>query len=90
MTLEGIQTHVRVSSHGEPGLVENSINSMTGGDDQDGHPEHHHDDVVEHLDVIGTQIPFTLLSYPSSESFLIDSQIGAFSNLTNAANSIIM
>ena len=55
MTLEGIQAHDRVSSHGEPGFVENSINSMTGGDDRDGHPEHHHDDVVEHLDVIGMQ-----------------------------------
>jgi hypothetical protein len=55
MMLEGLQTDVRVSSHGEPGLIENSINSMTGDHDQDGHPEHHHDDVVEHLDVIGMQ-----------------------------------
>jgi len=49
-TLDGPQTNVRISSHGEPGLVENSISSITGDDDQ---PEHHHDDVVEHLDVIG-------------------------------------
>lgn len=53
ITLEGLQTTVRVSSRGEPGLIESSINSMTGDNDQDGHPEHHHDDVVEHLDVIG-------------------------------------
>lgn len=66
--LEGIQTDIRVSSHGEPGLIENSINSMAADNDQD---EHHHDDVVEHLDVI-------------------DPQIGAFSNLTNAANAIII
>ena len=52
-TPEGLQADVRVSSHREPGLIESSINSMASDHDQDGHPEHHHDDVVEHLDVIG-------------------------------------
>ncbi|KAF8205070.1 hypothetical protein BJ912DRAFT_840380 [Pholiota molesta] len=70
MTIEGLQTELRMASQGEPGLIENSINSHTdGGDDADA--DHHHDDVVDHLDVI-------------------DSQIGAFSNLTNAANSIVI
>jgi hypothetical protein len=53
MTIEGLQTELRMASQGEPGLIENSINSHTdGGDDADA--DHHHDDVVDHLDVIGT------------------------------------
>ena len=64
ITLDGPQTVVRISSHSEPGLIENSINSITSGDDQDGHPEHHHDDVVEHLDVIGTQHIYSLVLSP--------------------------
>jgi hypothetical protein len=51
MTHDGPQANVRISSHGEPGLVEHSINSIASEDDE--RPEHHHDDVVEHLDVIG-------------------------------------
>ncbi|KAF9476510.1 hypothetical protein BDN70DRAFT_812160 [Pholiota conissans] len=60
-----------MSSQGEPGLIENSINlshTDAGGDEDE---DHHHDDVVDHLDVI-------------------DSQIAAFSNLTNTANSIVI
>ncbi|KAF8974464.1 hypothetical protein BDZ97DRAFT_25191 [Flammula alnicola] len=56
MTIEGLQTDLRMSSHGEPGLIENSINlSHTDGEDNED-TEHHHDDVVEHLDVIDPQI----------------------------------
>lgn len=53
MTIEGLQTELRMASQGEPGLIANSINSHTdGGDGADA--DHHHDDVVDHLDVIGT------------------------------------
>lgn len=51
MTLEGLQTDVRMSSLGEPGRIEQSINESMLDDEAD--REHHHDDVVDHLDVIG-------------------------------------
>jgi len=53
--MEGQQSDVR-SSHGDHGLVESSINLSFEGDlSNDGSDpfHHHHDDVVEHLDVIG-------------------------------------
>jgi len=74
-TIEGLQANVIMDpSSGEPGRIESTLSLP--------HPQlegqelrivdvHHHDDIVEHLDVI-------------------DSQIGAVSSLTNAANAIIM
>ncbi|KDR83644.1 hypothetical protein GALMADRAFT_56550 [Galerina marginata CBS 339.88] len=86
MTIEGLQTDIQVSSHGEPGLVENSINLSHTDGDWEG--DHHHDDVVEHLDVIGAyMLPVSLdglITFPP------DSQVGVVSNLTNAANAIII
>ncbi|PPQ77440.1 LOW QUALITY PROTEIN: hypothetical protein CVT25_011022 [Psilocybe cyanescens] len=72
VTIGGLQTGLRLSSrlssNGELGLVENSINLSDMDEENE---DHHHDDVVEHLDVI-------------------DSQVGVISNLTNAANSILI
>jgi hypothetical protein len=52
MTIEGALTDVRVSSHVDPGIVESSIDISTD-DEGSQFSGHHHDDVVEHLDVIG-------------------------------------
>lgn len=54
--------------------------------------EHHHDDIVEHLDVIGKSLS---LLFACSVLFNImsvtpDPQVATVSNLTNAANSILM
>jgi hypothetical protein len=49
--IEGALSDVRVQSHVDPSIAESSINTA---DDEDSHfSGHHHDDVVEHLDVIG-------------------------------------
>ncbi|KAF8165252.1 hypothetical protein B0H34DRAFT_688456 [Crassisporium funariophilum] len=73
--MEGPQTDVMISSHGEPGIIESSINlphtDVGKGTQYLGNYDHHHDDVVEHLDAI-------------------DPQVGAVSSLTNAANAIII
>lgn len=59
MTIEGALTDVRAPSHVDPGIVESSTDIST--DDEDSQfSGHHHDDVVEHLDVIGT---FSSLSH---------------------------
>jgi hypothetical protein len=72
MTIEGALTDVRAPSHVNPGIAEGSIDIYLTTDNEDSQISgHHHDDVVEHLDVI-------------------DSQVGAVSNLTNAANSIVI
>lgn len=60
ITLEGSQTNVMVDSNGEPGLIGSAL-SLPGsfkGEDQtiDG-VDHHHDDIVDHLDVIGNEFP---------------------------------
>jgi hypothetical protein len=58
ITLEGEQADVVVRSDGEPGAIGSALSlpHSTGGESfrdliGDGH---HHDDIVEHLDVIGT------------------------------------
>ncbi|CAA7259857.1 unnamed protein product [Cyclocybe aegerita] len=74
LTIGGQQADIRIASSGEPGLVESSINLPHPADarsEEHYFSDHHHDDVVEHLDVI-------------------DSQVGAFASLTNAANSIVI
>ncbi|KAJ3512536.1 hypothetical protein NLJ89_g3460 [Agrocybe chaxingu] len=74
LTIGGQQADIRITSSGEPGLVESSINLPHPADarsEEHYFSDHHHDDVVEHLDVI-------------------DSQVGAFASLTNAANSIVI
>ena len=84
--IEGALADVRVPSHVDPGIAESSINT----DDEDSQfSGHHHDDVVEHLDVIGIFLFFFLSPFPASIS-ITDSQVGAVSILTNAANSIVM
>lgn len=74
-TMEGLQADVIMdSSFGEPGRIQSSLSlphSHLEGQELGIVDVHHHDDIVEHLDVI-------------------DSQIGAVSSLTNAANAIIM
>lgn len=53
--------HIR--SHGESGRAESSINLSHGGTEDYGEflgSDHHHDDVVEHLDVIGIYIALFL------------------------------
>ncbi|KAF9055465.1 hypothetical protein BDZ89DRAFT_937908 [Hymenopellis radicata] len=76
LTLEGPTTDIQVHSHdGEPGLVGSALSLRSDGaaSYQSYHPldDHHHDDIVEHLDVI-------------------DPQVATISNLTNAANSIVI
>lgn len=74
-TLEGLQADVIMDrSSGEPGRIQSSLSlpyPQLEGQEVRIVDVHHHDDIVEHLDVI-------------------DSQIGAVSSLTNAANSIII
>ncbi|KAK0206418.1 hypothetical protein DFS33DRAFT_1381524 [Desarmillaria ectypa] len=78
LTIEGSSTDIQVrSDDGEPGLVGSAL-SLPRSDEanasyQSYHPldDHHHDDIVEHLDVI-------------------DPQVATVSNLTNAANSILI
>ncbi|KAK0498658.1 hypothetical protein EDD18DRAFT_1158598 [Armillaria luteobubalina] len=78
LTIEGPNTDIQVhSDDGEPGLVGSAL-SLPRSDEANGsyqsyHPldDHHHDDIVEHLDVI-------------------DPQVATVSNLTNAANSILI
>lgn len=58
MTIEGALTNVRVPSHIDPGFEESSIGiSLTNDDEDSQFSGHHHDEVVEHLDVIG-DFPF--------------------------------
>lgn len=87
MTLEGMQTDLRMSSQGEPGLIEHSINLSHTEDEGD--VDLHHDDVVDHLDVIGNIVNL-FRRKTAAHGDPKDMQIGAFSNLTNAANSIVM
>ena len=83
--IEGVLSEVRVPSHVDPRIAESSI---TTADDEDSQfSGHHHDDVVEHLDVIGIFPSFLHLNFIT---FHTDSHVGAVSNLTNAANSIVM
>jgi hypothetical protein len=90
--IEGALSDVRVPFHlDHASIAENSINSADdSSDDEDSQSSgHHHDDVVEHLDVIGIFISFWPL-FHLNFIFFTDPQVGAFSNLTNAANSIVM
>lgn len=48
-TVKGSHAALRVPSQGDGGFVERSIEDESRLD-----PDHHHDNVVEHLDVIGT------------------------------------
>lgn len=57
--IEGQQAFLRIHSHGDPGRVESSINLSQYGESEQADVDHHHDDVVEHLDVIG--IPRAIL-----------------------------
>lgn len=57
-----VQTDLGLPSHVERGMVESSSSLPWTVDDRDsrrsGFYDHHHDDVVEHLDVIGIFLPF--------------------------------
>ncbi|KAG7449097.1 uncharacterized protein BT62DRAFT_963967 [Guyanagaster necrorhizus] len=78
LTIEGHNADIQVrSGDGEPGLVGSAL-SLPRSDDANASyqsytsiDDHHHDDIVEHLDVI-------------------DPQVATVSNLTNAANSILI
>lgn len=62
--IEGALSDVRVPSHVDPRIAESSINSSLTADDEDSQfSGHHHDDVVEHLDVIGI-FPSFLVPFP--------------------------
>ena len=59
--IEGALSGVRVPSHVDPSIGESSMNTV---DDEDSQLSgHHHDDVVEHLDVIGIFISFFHLNF---------------------------
>ncbi len=96
LTFEGPNTDIQVhSDDGGPGLVGSAL-SLPRSDEanasyQSYHPldDHHHDDIVEHLDVIGACT--VLHIFPSSLwQYFVDPQVATVSNLTNAANSILM
>ena len=67
MTVEGVQADIRMPPHVQPGIVESSINLSFPANGEDprhsGFSDHHHDDVVEHLDVIGIFSPFPTSSF---------------------------
>ncbi|KAF9534219.1 hypothetical protein CPB83DRAFT_843880 [Crepidotus variabilis] len=54
--IEGQSAVLRLRSHGDPGRVESSINLSHYEDGEQVDPDHHHDDVVENLDVIDPQV----------------------------------
>lgn len=105
VTMEGQQTDYQMASNGEPGLIGSALslshsnialsqNSGIGGRgppsdiSEDGH---HHDDIVEHLDVIGTLARSYISTAPLTSYHIIsDPQVGTVSNLTNACNAILM
>jgi hypothetical protein len=59
--MESALSDVRVPSHVDPSIAESSINTA---DDEDSQISgHHHDDVVEHLDVIGIFLSFFHLNF---------------------------
>ena len=66
ITLEGDQADVLVRSDGEPGIIGSALSlpHSTGGSFQNLiEDEHHHDDIVEHLDVIGKTTSFHSCHY---------------------------
>jgi len=75
ITLEGEQADVVVHSDGEPGAIGSALSLPRSSHGQSFQElvenEHHHDDIVEHLDVI-------------------DPEVATVSNLTNAANAILI
>ncbi|KAG5639269.1 hypothetical protein H0H81_004930 [Sphagnurus paluster] len=90
VTLEGSQADILMPSNGEHGVIGSAL-SLPGSENE-AHsfvlPDVHHDDVVEHLDVIGKyfKIPSCIMSLRKR----LDPQVGTVSNLTNAANAILM
>lgn len=70
----GSQADLRLPVHTQPGLVERSLNEPTedGHTDPTQHRLHHHDDVVEHLDVIGTSpVPLIITNVSTLLFFFI-------------------
>lgn len=97
MSMEGSEeADVFVRSAGEPGWVNSALSSPHSHNDEGGtglktDEDHHHDDVVEHLDVIGRICYFSLhLSSSHVNCAIPDPQVATVSSLTNAANSILM
>lgn len=73
---------------GEPGhfgRIGSALSECEGEQDD----EHHEDDIVEHLDVIGASDIAVSLS-PLTNSYFLDPAIATVSTLTNAANAIVM
>jgi hypothetical protein len=71
-----------LTSTGSPHTNADSIRASYGS-------EMHHDDVIEHLDVIGVWLH--LYYYESALTlFFADSHVSTVSSLTNAANTILM
>ncbi|KAE9397111.1 hypothetical protein BT96DRAFT_996076 [Gymnopus androsaceus JB14] len=71
VTLEGEAVDVQVSGGGEPGRIDSALSLSSYNDPEISELDHHHDDIVEHLDVI-------------------DPQVATATDLTNAANSILI
>lgn len=86
-TLEHSSIDIQVPGEGEngPGLIDSALSLAEENADL----VHHHDDVVEHLDVIGVWFTKTLLNISLIRG-LLDPQVATANNLTNAANSILM
>lgn len=93
--MEGQQADLRVPTEGDWGLEGSQVNLALGQleDDygaNDRADMHHHDDIVEHLDVIGVSC-CNMSSFPSPLKHAgVDPQISTISTLTNAANAIVM
>ena len=93
-SVEGQQAELRVPTEGDQGLEGSQVNlalSRPGPDydrDESMSP-HHHDDIVEHLDVIGASCRL-VLGRRGLYCVPTDPQISTVSTLTNAMNAIVM
>lgn len=95
VTMEGSQADIRIRASGERGRIDSAINLPNAHLDAThmrlvDSSETHHDDIVEHLDVIGEF--YVSLSIQDNNRLLLpsDPQVSTLSSLTNAANTILM
>ncbi|KAG1752692.1 uncharacterized protein EDB91DRAFT_1195701 [Suillus paluster] len=90
LRLQGSRTDILVHSQsdvGTPGIVGSAL-GLLQSQQLDGSDVHHHDDIVDHLDVIGI-IEFLLVS-GCTTLMSPDPQVATVSSLANAANSILI
>jgi hypothetical protein len=84
VALHGFQVDILVPNQPESGLADNSLDHSIGYQ-----PEHHEDDIVEHLEAIGVFHSLSVAPY-STSCLTEDPYVATVSHLSNAANSILM